>query len=242
MSAKRAAFGRAISRVRIDARIGDDNRPPYAADIPLSVFVARMSSPSFRRSESQVPSPPPIFPSASSGPRLAPPASDTTETATAPGTVEGSTRWSVSSLTVPGSLAGTRKSRRSTPTITPAPAVTATHQRLPSSHPGSSGSVNQSLVPPFTNPRNASAAKASTTPNKMARRMIGQNPGDCVRATLSASGLASSRVARVLIGPLDPEQTPRGPHGSYPWASRAQRKPTFPAEVSGDLPCRAATR
>ena len=103
------AFGRATSSVRIDARIGDDNRPPYAADIPLSVFVARTSSLSFCRSETQVPSPPPIFPSASSGPRLAPPASDTSETATAPGTVEGSTRWSLSSLTVPASLTGTRK-------------------------------------------------------------------------------------------------------------------------------------
>ena len=132
------------------------------------MFVARTSSLSFRRSETQVPSPPPNFPSASSGPRLAPPASDTSETATAPGTVEGSTRWSLSSSTVPALLSGTRKKRRSTPTMTPAPAVTATHQRLPSNHPGCSGSVNQRSVPPFTNPRNTSPAKASTTPNKMA--------------------------------------------------------------------------
>ena len=168
MSAARCAFGRAISRVRIDARSGDDNRPPYAPDIPLSVFVARTSSLSLRRSETQVPNPPPIFPSASSGPRLAPPASDTSETATAFRTVEGSTRWSLSSLTVPGSLTGTRKKRRSTPTSTPAPAVTATHQRLPSNQPGFFGSVNQSLVPPLTNARNASAANASTTPNNAA--------------------------------------------------------------------------
>ena len=154
--------------MRIDARIGDDNSPPYAADIPLSVFVARMSSPSFRRSETQVPSPPPIFPSASSGPRLAPPASDTSETATAPGTMEGSTRCSLSISTVPGTLSATRKKRRSTPTISPAPAVTATHQRFPSNHPGSSGSVNQRSVPADTKPRNASPAKASTTPNTMA--------------------------------------------------------------------------
>ena len=90
-------WARESSSVRIDARIGDDNRPPYAADIPMSVFVLRTSSLSFRRSETQVPSPPPIFPRASSGPRLAPPASDTSETATAPDTVEGSTRWSLSS-------------------------------------------------------------------------------------------------------------------------------------------------
>ena len=154
--------------MRIDARIGDDRRPPYAADMPLSVFVARTSSLSFRRSETQVPNPPPIFPSASSGPRLAPPASDTSETATAAGTIEGSTRWALSSATVPGSLSGTRRKRRSTPTNRPAPAVTATHQRFPSNHPGSSGSVNQRSVPPLTSPTNASAANASTTPNRTA--------------------------------------------------------------------------
>ena len=82
--------------------------------------------------------------------------------------MEGSTRWSFNSWTVPGNLAGTRQTRRSTPTSTPAPAVTATHQRLPSNQPGSLGSVNQSLVPPLINARNASAAKASTTPNNAA--------------------------------------------------------------------------
>ena len=66
--------------------------PPYAADIPVSVFVARTSSLSFLRSETHVPSPPPILPSASSGPRLAPPANDTSETATPFKTVDGSTR------------------------------------------------------------------------------------------------------------------------------------------------------
>jgi hypothetical protein len=48
----------------------------------VSVFVARTSSLSPRRSDSQVPSPPPMVPNAASGPRLAPPASDTAETAT----------------------------------------------------------------------------------------------------------------------------------------------------------------
>ena len=82
--------------------------------------------------------------------------------------MEGSTRWSLSSSTVPGSVAGTRKKRRSTPTSTPAPAVTATHHRLPSNQPGSLGSVNQSFVPPLTNPRNARAANAKATPNNAA--------------------------------------------------------------------------
>ncbi len=51
-----------------------DKRAPKPADIPLSVFVTRRSSLSFRRSEIQVPSPPPIAANAASGPRLAPPA------------------------------------------------------------------------------------------------------------------------------------------------------------------------
>ena len=86
---------------------------------------------------------------------------------------------------MPGSLAGTRKTRRSTPTSTPAPVVTATHHRLPSNQPGFFGSVNQSFVPPLINPRNASAAKASTTPSSTAYRTISQNPGDRVKATKS---------------------------------------------------------
>ena len=69
---------------------------------------------------------------------------------------------------MPGSLTGTRKKRRSTPTSTPAAAVTATHHRLPSNQPGFFGSVNQSFVPPLTNAKNARAAKASTTPNRAA--------------------------------------------------------------------------
>ena len=48
------------------------DRPPYAPDIPLSVFVARTSSLSLRRSETQVPSPPPINPSACLRPEARP--------------------------------------------------------------------------------------------------------------------------------------------------------------------------
>ena len=147
-----------------------------------------MSWLSFFRSETQVPSPPPMFPSASSGPRLAPPASDASDTATAFGTVEGSTRWSLISSTVPGNLAGSRNSRRSTPTSTPAAAVTATHQRLPSNQPGFFGSVNQRLVPPLTNPKNARLANARTTPKNAACPISRQNPGDCVNATPSGPG------------------------------------------------------
>ena len=154
----------------------------------MSVFVARMSWLSFFRSETQVPSPPPISPSPPSGPRLAPPASDTSDTATAFGAVEGSTRWSFSSSTVPGNLAGSRNSRRSTPTSTPAAAVTATHQRLPSNQPGFFGSVNQRSVPPLTNPRNAKLANARTTPKNAAYPISRQNPGDRVNATPSGPG------------------------------------------------------
>ena len=154
----------------------------------MSVFVARMSSLSFLRSETQVPSPPPISPSPPSGPRLAPPASDTSDTATAFGAVEGSTRWSFSSSTVPGNLAGSRNSRRSTPTSTPAAAVTATHQRLPSNQPGCFGSVNQRSVPPLINPKNARLANARTTPKNAAYPISRQNPGDRVKATPSGPG------------------------------------------------------
>ena len=117
---KRAAFGRASSSTRTVVRIGDAKSPPHAPDIPLSVLVAAMSSLSLCRSEIQVPSPPPIIPRPASGPRLAPPTSDTSETTTPPGTVEGSTWWAFSSRTRPGSFTGRRNARRSTPTSTPA--------------------------------------------------------------------------------------------------------------------------
>lgn len=136
--------------------------------MPLSVFATRKSSLSLRLSETQVPSPPPIAPSAASGPRLAPPASDTAETATFCSTLEGSTRASFISAIVPGILSGNRSTRLSTPTSRPATAVTATHHRLPLNQSGFFGRVNQRLVPPFTSPKNASAAKASTTPNTTA--------------------------------------------------------------------------
>jgi hypothetical protein len=69
---------------------------------------------------------------------------------------------------VPGSLTGSRRTRRSTPTSTPAAAVTATHHRLPENQSGFFGSVDQSFVPPLTNPRNAYPAKVSTSPNTTA--------------------------------------------------------------------------
>src|SRR5262250_608431 len=72
-SANRARLGRASSTTRLVARIGDETKPPYAPDIPLSAFVALVLLSSCRRCETQVPRPPPSLPSASSGPRLAPP-------------------------------------------------------------------------------------------------------------------------------------------------------------------------
>jgi hypothetical protein len=65
---------------------------------------------------------------------------------------------------MPATFGGTR----STPTSTPAAAVTATHQRLPENQSGFFGTVNQRFVPPFSNPRNAGVTKASTTPNRTA--------------------------------------------------------------------------
>ena len=48
--------------------------------------------------------------------------------------------------------------------------------------------MNQSLVPPLTNPKNANAAKASTTPNNAAYPISRQNPGDRVNATTAGPG------------------------------------------------------
>ena len=66
------------------------------------------------------------------------------------------------------------------PTSIPAVAVTATHQRLPSNQPGFFGSVNQRLVPPLINPKNARLANASTTPKNAEYPISRQNPGDRV--------------------------------------------------------------
>ncbi len=228
VSMNRVAFGRVSSSTRIVAKIGADNRPPYAADIPPSVFVARMSSLSFRRCETQVPSPPPILPSASSGPRLAPPANDTSETATAFRTVEGSTRWSFSSWTVPGILTGSRNTRRRTPTSTPAAPVTATHQRLPSNQPGLFGSVNQSLVPPLTYPKNAKLANASTTPNDAAYPISRQNPGDRASATPSGPDCDPSPEPGCDPALTDERSTPGRQVGD------GRRAPYPPQRPSGD--------
>ena len=58
---------------------------------PTRVFTWESSLPSALRRANQVPAPPPMAPSAFSGPRLAPPISDTAETAAIPGTSPGST-------------------------------------------------------------------------------------------------------------------------------------------------------
>jgi transcriptional regulator with XRE-family HTH domain len=76
----------------IAGQLGVDERDATPLADLLTVSLVLVSS--LRRCETQVPSPPPILPSASSGPRLAPPTSDTSETATAFRTVDGSTRSS----------------------------------------------------------------------------------------------------------------------------------------------------
>jgi transcriptional regulator with XRE-family HTH domain len=120
----------------IAGQLGVDERDATPLADLLTVSLVLVSS--LRRCETQVPSPPPILPSASSGPRLAPPTSDTSETATAFRTVDGSTRSSRSSFSVPGSLAGSRKraaARRRAPRRLPSPPPTTGSRRT---SPGSS--------------------------------------------------------------------------------------------------------
>ncbi len=216
--------------------------PPYAPDIPLSVFVARVSASSLRRSEIHVPSPPPSSPSASSGPRLAPPASDTNETATALRTVDGSTRWSLSSWTVPTILAGRPKTCRSTPTSIPAPAVTATHHRLPSHQPGFFGSVNHRFVPPFTRPRNAKAANASTTPNTAAYPISGQNPRDRVSG-MSEPGCDSCPGSEEALSLTNSRSSPAAPGATtQPPSADSKRATSADASMTRQRPLGARPR
>ena len=61
--------------------------------------------------------------------------------------------------------------------------------------------MNQRSVPASTNPRNASAANASTTPNTTALRMRRQNPGDRVKTCVSGASTACDAT--------------RDPHGGH---------------------------
>src|SRR5208283_3771939 len=67
--------GRATSRSSITTITGLDSIPPYAPAIPDRTFTWESSSPSALRLAIHVAAPPPMDPSAFSGPRLAPPMS-----------------------------------------------------------------------------------------------------------------------------------------------------------------------
>ena len=113
-----------------------ENSPPYAPPKPDKVHSCASSRLSLRRWAIQLPAPPPRAPRAFSGPRLAPPISDTAETTVIPGTNRGSTCPSCRSGIRPGISSGRRVRRRNSPTTTPAPAVTATHHHCPPNQPG----------------------------------------------------------------------------------------------------------
>ena len=143
-----------------------ENSPPYAPPKPASVFTCESSALSPRRRDTQVPAPPPMDPNAFSGPRLAPPISDTADTATIPGTSRGSTRPSCRSAIRPGVCSGSRVTRRSSPTTTPAAAVTAIHHHCPPNQPGLA--TTYQLSPKPMTPMNTKLASAPTTPRAAA--------------------------------------------------------------------------
>ena len=92
-----------------------ENSPPYAPPKPDKVHSCESSRLSLRRWAIQLPAPPPMAPRAFSGPRLAPPISDTAETTAIPGTKRGSTCPSFRSAIRPGISSGRRVRRRSKP-------------------------------------------------------------------------------------------------------------------------------
>src|SRR6478609_4592246 len=144
------------------------------------------------RAEIQLPAPPPMVPSAFSGPRLAPPISETAETAAIPGTSRASTCCSCRSATRPGVCSGRRVRRLSRPTATPAAAVTATHHQCPPNQPGLEATYQ--LPPTPTTPMNTRPAMAPRTPRETAYPMSTQNSrvwvtggdgGDCCLSGMS---------------------------------------------------------
>ena len=150
-----------------------ENSPPYAPPKPDKVHSCESSRLSLRRWAIQLPAPPPMEPRAFSGPRLAPPISDTAETTAIPGTNRGSTCPSCRSGIRPGICSGRRVRRRNSPTTTPAPAVTATHHHCPPNQPGSA-STYQRPPNPIT-PMNTRPANAPNTPRATAYPMSTQN-------------------------------------------------------------------
>ena len=158
--------GRATSRISITTITGLENSPPKMPAMPASVFTWESSLSSPRRWAIQLPTPPPMEASTFSGPTLAPPISDTAETATVPGTSRGSTCSACRSSNKPGTSSGRRVSRRSRPTTTPAAAVTATHHQCPPNQPGLESVYHR--PPNLITPRETSPANAPNTPRAAA--------------------------------------------------------------------------
>ena len=130
-----------------------------------------MSSP--LRLAIQLPAPPPMEPRAFSGPRLAPPISDTKETAAIPGTSPTSTCPVCRSSNRPGVSQGRRVRRRTRPTATPAATATATHHQCPPNQPGWESLYH--LLPSLIAPTNIRPAKAPKIPRITAQAIRTQN-------------------------------------------------------------------
>src|SRR3954452_5923449 len=125
-------------------------------------------------------------PSAFSGPRLAPPISDTVETATIPGTKPGSTCSVCRSANKPGTFSGSLVRRRATPTRAPAAAATATHHQWPPNQPESESSYH--LPPTLITPMNARPAHAPNAPSAAAQPIRIQNSDFWVIGGAAAGG------------------------------------------------------
>src|SRR4029450_11176474 len=180
----RSPPGRAASKISITTITVLENSPPYAPVKPTRVFTWESSLPSALRRANQVPAPPPMAPSAFSGPRLAPPINDTAETAAIPGTSPGSTCSLFRSANRPGICSGRRVRRRSSPTTTPAAAVTATHHQCPPNQPGSESAYH--LPPKSITPTNTRPANAPNIPRATAYPIRAQNSRFCVTGTSGA--------------------------------------------------------
>jgi hypothetical protein len=128
-----------------------------------------------------------------SGPTLAPPISDTADTAMVPGTSPVSKRSALRSSNKPGTSSGRRVSRLSRPTTRPAAAVTATHHQCPPNQPGPEPVVH--LTPNLMIPSDTSPAKAPNTPSANAQPMSTQNSRFRVTAEATSDrGIASTNM------------------------------------------------
>src|SRR6185437_16225865 len=174
--------GRATSMISITTISVLENSPPYAPANPARVLTWASSVLSARRRAIQLPSPPPIDPSAFSGPRLAPPISDTAETAAIPGTSPTSTLPVCRSSNRPGVFHGSRVRRRTNPTAIPAATATATHHQCPPNQPGSESLYH--LPPTVIRPTKISAANAPNTPRTTAYASRTQNSRFWVTGTV----------------------------------------------------------